>query len=223
MFPVFVIFIFLLFGTILFCSFYFGARQTMVRSLSKIKRRSVASLKSNELVKVYGKALHVEEPLIAPLSKRQCIFYTVKIEKRVSRGKTSHWKTIVEDQKIQNFFLEQQGSFVIVKPTQVPKNYKSYLMVDKRTSSGTFNKPTPEFQAVLDTYNISSENFFGFNKRLRYKEGIIEIGEHITVSGIAKWKSLKATIEGYNYSKIVALESNENQKLLITDLPEVSR
>lgn len=34
-------------------------------------------------------------------------------------------------------------------------------------------------------------------------------------------ESLKVPIEGYNYSKIAALESTINQKLIITDLPNI--
>ena len=104
------------------------------------------------------------------------------------------------------------------QPTQKPKNYLSYLVVDKKVSSGTFNEPTPEFETLLKNFNIQSTGLLGFNKTLRYTEGIIEIGEQITVAGIAKWKTLKQQIEGYSYSKIAALESTEKQKLIITDL-----
>ena len=60
----------------------------------------------------------------------------------------------------------------------------------------------------------------GFNKTLRYEEGIIEIGEYIIVAGTAKWKTLHTPIPEYPYSKIAELESTAEQQLLITDLPE---
>ena len=72
----------------------------------------------------------------------------------------------------------------------------------------------------LKTYNIDSEDFFGFNKTLRYEEGIIEVGEKITVAGIAKWKTLNEPIPEYGYSKIVELISDEKEKLIITDHPK---
>ena len=76
-----------------------------------------------------------------------------------------------------------------------------------------------DYKILLKSYNITSTGILGFNKSLRYKEAIIEIGEQITVAGIAKWKTLSQPIEGYSYSKIAALESTEKQKLIITDLP----
>ena len=69
-------------------------------------------------------------------------------------------------------------------------------------------------------YRIDHTSLFGFNKRLRYQEGVIEIGEEITVAGIAKWKALSEPIPEYPYSKIATLESVDKQKIIITDLPE---
>ena len=214
------IIIILAIGTIVFCVYYFSSKQILLRQLSKIRLKAIASLKSNEFIKIYGKALHVQEPLVAPLSKRKCIFYTIKIEKRVSSGKSSHWKTIVNEERIQDFFIEQNGSYAIIKPITNPKNYISHLVIDKKTASGSFNDPTPEFEALLKIFNIDSTNFFGFNKQLRYKEGIIEVGEKVTVAGIVKWKTLNEPIPEYSYSKIVALESDAKQKLIITDNPK---
>lgn len=204
---------------IAFVSYFFGTKQVIKRTLSKIPNKPIGGLKTNELTKINGKALHVKEPLIAPLSKRQCIFYTVTIKERRSTGKSTYWKTLVDETMIQDFFIEKNGDYAIVKPIKHPKNYISYLVVDKKTSSGTFNDPTPDFESLLKRYNIDSSNYFGFNKSLKYTEAIIEIGENITVAGIAKWKSLNEPIPEYPYSKIAALESNEKQKLIITDMP----
>ena len=206
-------------GIIVFCVYYFNPKKVILRTLSKIPNKSIGSLRTNELTKVTGKALHVKEPLIAPLSRRKCVFYTMKIEKKVSSGKSSHWKTIIKEEKVQDFFIDKRGEFVIIKPVQNPKNFISYLVTDKKASSGTFSDPTPEFESLLRRHNIDSTGFFGFNKQLRYTEGIIEIGEIITVAGIVKWKNLSEPIPEYSYSKIATLESSVNQKIIITDLP----
>ena len=132
-------------SVLVFTLYYFNKKQVILRKLSKTRRKAVASLKTNEFVKVHGKALHVVAPLVAPLSKRKCVFYTIKLEKKVRSG----WKTIVDEEKMQDFFLEQNGSYVIVRPEPSPKNYKSYLVKDEKVSSGTFNDPTPEFKELL--------------------------------------------------------------------------
>ncbi|RED45698.1 hypothetical protein [Seonamhaeicola aphaedonensis] len=219
-FPILIISGFIIFG---FSIYYFGRKQTVLRNLSKFQFKSIPQFKYNELTKITGKVLHVHEPFVAPFSKRKCVAYLFKIEQKVSSGKHSRWKALVKQEDIQDFFIEENGEVVMIKPVKVPKNYFNYLDEDKSISSGFLNDPTPEFKKVLDYYNIDSENYFGFNKTLRYSERIIEVGEIVTVAGIAKWKSLQEPIEGYNYSKIAALESNDNQKLIITDLPEARK
>ncbi|WP_460220559.1 hypothetical protein [Psychroserpens sp. MEBiC05023] len=208
-------------GLIIFLAIYFSGKNVIIRTLSKIPHKPASSLKTNELSKVTGKALHVKEPLKAPYSGRHCVFYQIIIQQKVSNGKSSHWKTLIKEERFQDFFVDTNGDFVIIKPQDHPRNYICHLVKDKTQTSGTFDDPTPEFKSLLNRYHINSENFFGFNKRLRCKEGIIAIGEHVTVAGIAKWKSLSEPLPEYPYSKIAALESEGKQKLIITDLTEV--
>lgn len=204
-----------------FLVYYFSAKQVIIRTLSKIPNTPTSGLKTNQLSKIVGKALHVEAPLIAPYSKRECVFYQLKIQKQVHTGKNSYWKTIASEEKFQDFFIETNGDFVIIKPQADPKNYICRLVQDSKQSSGTFNDPTPQFLELLKRYHIAPETYFGFNKTLRCEEGIIAIGERITAAGIAQWKSLSTPIPEYPYSKIASLESTPEQRLIITDLPEV--
>jgi hypothetical protein len=206
-------------GMVIYLSYYFNARQVIIRKLSKIPHKSLSSIRTNDLVKISGKALHVQEPLLAPLSRRPCIFYKIKIYQKKSSGKHSYWDTIIKEEKFQDFFIEQNGEMAIVRPTNEPKNYQSFLIIDKKSSSGAFDHPTPEFETLLKRYNIDTKGIFGFNKSLRYEEGIIEVGERITVAGVAKWKALKEPIPKYRYSKIMELEQVGKHKLIITDLP----
>lgn len=199
---------------------YFGSKQKMIRKLKEIPRSSINNIKVNQLTKVTGKAVPINEPLIAPYSQRACVFYKIKIERKRKSGKNSYWDTMVNEEEIQSFFLEKNSELLIVNPSKHLKNYKSHLVVDKTTSSGTFNEPTAQFKALLDHYDIKHTDFIGFNKQIRYSEAIVEIGEEITVAGIAKWKTLNEPIAGYSYSKIATLESTPEQPLLITDLPK---
>lgn len=212
--------IFCLVIIVIFLAIYFNKKNRVLRKLSKFKAKRITQFRTNELTKVSGKILQVQEPFVAPFSKRKCVAYIFEIRQKVGSGKNSRWDTLVKKEDIQDFFIEKEGELVMVKPSQETNNYYSYMVEDKRTSSGTFNDPTPEFQKVLSSLGIESENWFGFNKTLKYTERIIEIGETITVGGIAKWKTLKEPIEGHNYSKIAALESDINQKIIITDHPK---
>ncbi|MGV6831250.1 MAG: hypothetical protein ACWA5P_06775 [bacterium] len=94
---------------------------------------------------------------------------------------------------------------------------------DHSSSTGTFSKPTKQLLKTLKYYNIDHKTLFGFQKRLKYTERIIEVGEIITVGGIAKLKSINdVELNNYNYSLIAVIESSVNQKILITDSPKAS-
>jgi hypothetical protein len=54
---------------------------------------------------------------------------------------------------------------------------------DGRYRSGTFDDATPELEAFLSRNGLSSQGFLGFNKRLRYREGVVEEGEQVVISG----------------------------------------
>ena len=205
---------------VLFLTYYFNPKKIIVRRLKNLPNQRIGSLKTKIYSKIEGKALNIKEPLIAPLSKRNCVFYKIKIEKKVSSGKKSHWETIVNEERIQDFFVEQLGERIVILPTKSPKNYYDYLVVDKKASSGTFNEPTREFKDLLDLYNIEVTNFFGFNKQLKYTEAIIEVGEHITVAGYVNWQKLENPVENYNYSSIATLIAKGKDKILITDTPD---
>lgn len=215
--PIIVITIFITIG---FFIYYYSKKRVLLRQLSKLKYSDILQFKTNVPTKTSGKVLHVHKPFVAPFSKRKCVAYQFKIQQKVKRGKNSHWKTLLDEKNIQDFFIEQRGEVAMIKPKANPENFKIYLVEDKKVSSGFLNDPTSEFKNLLDVYGVKPEGVLGFNKTLRYTERILEVGETVTVGGIAKWKALDATIKGYSYSKIAALESNDTQKIIITDLPE---
>ncbi|WP_397364335.1 hypothetical protein [Olleya sp. R77988] len=211
------------FAIVAFLIYYFSPKVIMLRRLKNLQHQRISSLKTNTYSKIEGNALNIEDALIAPLSKRKCVFYKMKIEKKVSSGKNSYWKTMVDEEQIQDFFIEQTGERVVVLPTKVPKNYYDYLITDEKTNSGTWNDPTPEFKKLLKYYNIESEGLFGFNKQLRYSEAIVEVGERITVAGYVKWIKLDNPVKDYNYSSVASITAKDKDKILITDSPDALR
>lgn len=221
--PIIVFLIAFAIAVIILLIYYFSAKTTILRRLKKVSFSRIGSLQNNRFAKIEGTALNIGDPLIAPLSKRKCVFYKIKIERKESNGKSAHWKTIVNEKRIQDFFVEQTGERLIIFPMQDPKNYYDYLDTDKTVSSGTFKDPTPEFKALLEAYNIKTESVFGFNKQLRYTEAIVEVGERITVAGHVKWIKLDNPVKDYNYSSIASLTATTNEKILITDTPEALR
>lgn len=206
--------------SLLIFGFYFSKKQVILRALGKTKSKPISRIQDKEYAKIIGLAKHVDEPLIAPLSGRKCIYYQVIAEKK---GSKNSWHTVIDETKSQDFFIERRGEMAIVKVQSSSGFKKVYLDKDHNKSSGFFNPPEPKIEAFLTSRGGSSTNFLGFKKTMRFKEGIIELDEKIAVLGVAKWKTLKEPIEGFSYSKILTLSGIDKQKLLITDIKRATQ
>ena len=200
--------------------YYFSTKQVIIRTLKKSPSQPIARIQNKEYAKIIGLAKNVKDPLKAPVSGRQCIFYQVLVEKK---GSKNSWHTVINETKTQDFFIETKGEMAIVKVDQPPSFRKVYLDKDHSTSTGFFLGSDRKLERFLESRGYSSTNFLGFNKTLRYSEGIIGLNEKVAVMGVAQWKTLNETIEGYSYSKILTLSGSEKQKLLITDIKKLTR
>lgn len=206
-------------GFILFAiiSYYYSNKNRLLRAFKKSKRKLINNIKENEYTKVIGKAKHVKEPLVAPLSERLCVYYHIIVEVKGDK----HWRKIIDDSRSQDFFIESNSEMAIIKAATIAESMKRiHLVKDYKENSGFRNDASDKLEQYLKSHSKKSTGFFNFNKTIRYSEGIIELNEPIAVKGIANWKSLKEPIEGYSYSKIVTLTGDIKNKLLITDEPE---
>jgi hypothetical protein len=202
--------------------YYYNDKQQILRELKKSRRKTISQVREREYAKVVGKAKHVSEPLIAPISGRPCVYYEVLVEKY----RDDSWDSVIEDSKSQDFFIENNSELAIVKAAleEDAEDFRRvHLVKDHERGSGFMNNASHKLEAYLAQHNKSSTGFLGFNKTLRYKEGIIALNETVAVKGIAKWKALNEPVDGYSYSRILTFEGSAEQKLLITDEPKAMK
>ena len=198
---------------------YKSTKQVILRTLKKTVAKPITRIQNKEYAKIIGTAKHVDQPLTAPLSGRKCIFYQLKVERK---GSKHGWHTLLEETRTQDFFIATNDEMAIVKLDQPNTFRKIYLEKDHQQNSGFLNDANATLERLLKNRGHSSTNLLGFNRTLRYFEGVIELDEKIAVVGIAQWKSLREPIEGFGYSKILTLLGSKDQKLLITDLKKAT-
>ena len=212
--PVFMFSTIILIGLL---SYYFSKKNRMLREFKKTRKKSINSIKRNEYAKIIGKAKHVGEPLVAPLSGRKCVYYHVVVEVKGDKS----WRKIIDDAKSQDFFISAASEMAIVKTSNLRADSKYIHLVKDFSKNSGFRKDAPEnLEAYLKKHGKKSTGLFGVNKQMRYREGVIEIDENIAVKGMAEWESLSEPIKGYSYSKILTLTGTKKQKLLVTDEPK---
>lgn len=218
--PIIIFIVVIVFVTIIGVNYFFSKKKAVLRELKKSSTKKVKLVRENEYVKLVGKALGGNEPLIAPLSQRECLCYYVIVEKK---GNKNRWYKYVEEEQFQDFFLKTEDDMVLVRPSKTLIDFqKTYYVIDHKDRSGFLNDAKPRLETYLKSFNKKSYGILGLNKTLRYSEGIIESNEKITVKGIAKWKIVSEPIKDYNNLKILTLEGNAQEKLIITDYSETT-
>ena len=203
--------------TIAALAYYYNSKNRMLREFKKTRKKNLNSIKRNEYAKVIGKAQSIKTPLIAPLSKRLCVYYHIIVEVKTDKN----WHKIIDDAKSQDFIISTQTEIAIVKPSPLNKNFQRvHLVKDFNKTANYRNNASAHLEAYLKSHNKKSRGFLGTRKNIRYREGIIEIDENIAIKGIAHWETLHTPLKDYSYSKILTLTGTKKQKLLITDEPK---
>lgn len=217
--PQFIIPIFIvIFGVIVFLSFYFSNKTVVKRKLKKANVIKISNFMSGETAKINGSVEIVDKPLIAPLSKRECAYYHVVVEENVSSGKSSHWETLIEEEDSCQFVIRDGRSCAYIDD----ENIKSYIVDDWKSSSGFMNDADDFLEEYLQAHGYKSENFLGLNKTIRYREGVLEQGERIAVLGKGEWKSASQCNLSENFSRILVISSPDEGNVYLSDAPETT-
>lgn len=124
--------------------------------------------------------------LTAPFTGRECIYYEVHVEERVtttdSEGRTrTRWVTRHRDDARVPFMLRDDTAAVLVDPdggkVDVPTSF--------RTRSRMGKDPPDEVVDYLRGQGVGFEGLFGINKDMRYTEQSLPPGERLYVFGWA--------------------------------------
>ncbi len=169
-------------GLIAFLFWWFSADQKARRAMRSTPRRTIREVIEGERARIVGRA-HVATPVRAPLSGRQCGYWRVVVQEYRSRGRSGSWVTVVDEHEGVDFVVHDDSGKALVKTAHV----HAVLEKDAKYGSGMFNSPTPELEAFLDSRGISSKGLL-FNKRMRFREGVVEHGELVAVVGVGRWE-----------------------------------
>ena len=137
----------------------------------------IAELREGRTGRVVGK-VGDGETLQAPFTQRSCVFYEATVEEFRSSGKTGSWRQVVREARGVPFVLDDGTGRAIIDPNGARVD----VDIDMTTRSGTFDDATPVEEQFLTRHGMRSTGWL-LNKSLRYREGVIEVGETIAVVG----------------------------------------
>lgn len=158
-----------------------GAWALWINPARRIKRAlraaptvPIARLGEGDLGRIVGKARVLDDKLVAPLTGRACVYYIARVQEEDGDS----WTTIIEEERGVTFVVDDGSGRAIVDP----RGGDLALDFDARSRSGTFHDPDDRERAFLAKYGVKSHGLI-FNKGLRYREAVIEIGETVAVLG----------------------------------------
>ena len=207
-------------GIIVFLTNFYSKKAIVKRHLRKAVLKNISSVADGEVAKISGRVELTGPPLTAPLSGRKCAYYHVLVEQQVNTGKSSHYKKVIEEEVAGPFGIRDGRScarIVIRDSGAVSRDVESYIVDDRKYSSGIFNDPTEVLEQYLSAHNLKSEDFMGFNKSMRYKEGILEEGELISVLGKAKWKHAETGEWSDDFGKLLIIGPTDKMPVYLSD------
>lgn len=159
------------------------------------------------------------ETVTAPFSDKPCVYCEYRVEEYRSRGKHGSWVTLKSDRELVDFLLDDGSGRALVRLRQAELS----LTRDAAGGSGTFDNPTPKETAFLQRLGIDPQGSFGFNRRLRYSETILEAGDELYVLGsvrpvergdaVAADLGARLVVEKRTGSELFVSDSSEEQLL----------
>lgn len=216
------LFIFIVIGIVLAISavgFYFSRKMVVLRNLRRAQGKQIRDFKDGDKGKISGHVVFAGETIYAPLTGRKCSYYYVLVEEYRSNGKSGSWHKIIEEERQGDVVLRDASGYAIIDTGKT----MCYLVPDAKFESGSFNDPTPVLENYLRANNINPETWMGFNKKFRYREGILEKDEICTVSGEGQWNETKDHAINIPSPKVLVMTINtEEEKVYLTDDPEVA-
>jgi hypothetical protein len=158
------------------------------RAIARTPRIPIARFPSGTPGRIVGK-IAAGERITTPFTDRACVLYvaTVEEERTTTRlgspGRLQTWYTIAREVRGVPFAIEDDTGRALVDPAD------AQLALERdgaaRSGVGLWDGANPAQEAFLARHGVSSKGWLGGDKRLRYREAALMIGETIAVCGVA--------------------------------------
>jgi hypothetical protein len=201
---------------ILIYNFFFSKAAVVKRNLREANGKKISAFQNDEVAKVIGEIKYVGKTLTAPLSGRQCVYYYILVERLKGHTRTVAWEDLIEEEVAGDVVIKDGNNYAVIETRLV----KSHLVSDRNYSSGLFNAATEELKKYLAKHGHADENFFGLDKQLRYKEGILEEGEMLAVVGKGKWVTKNQIKLKIPADKVLLISADNEEPVYLSDDPD---
>lgn len=203
-------------GGIALWRWYFSKDARTRRALRAVHQVPIKDVQDGSEIRISGRAEPLSKSLSAPLSGRACFCWEVVVEEyQPIGGRSGRWVELIREQDATTFCVVDGSGTAIVK-ARCPQ---MALHQDGKYQSGMFDNTFDAFEEYLMKHGHSSTGLLGLNKKLRYREGVVEQGEHVCVCGRGLWVTdPDGGQAGYrDRPRKLTIEDPNNGPMLISD------
>ena len=151
--------------------------------LGKNRAVKISKFIEGERAKIVGTLGYVDEPLISPLTGRACAYYQITVEELLEKERTDDhvdgWYEVIREEKRLHFVLEDATGCAIIDTGAAEVSADVCVSIH----SEALADPTDVELAFLATHGPRDKDWY-LGKTLRYREGILEAGEFVSVYGL---------------------------------------
>ncbi len=200
--------------------YYTKGEASIKRRLKKEPSRDIEDFDEGKIGKVVGEVIPDREILIAPLSGRECVFYQIVIkEEEMEGGEGGNTNTILRDEKSTAFYCTDATGLAHIDL----KKAKVFLIKDEKRDTKLFRGPDENLQAYLEEHKIDTKLLFNLHRELDCYEGVIEVGEEVTVFGRGYWEHTSDEDFKDRFQLTLRFRDEEGTEVFLSDDPRTFR
>ncbi|PBQ33585.1 hypothetical protein CNR22_17990 [Sphingobacteriaceae bacterium] len=192
----------------------------VTNTLHNIPEKKISEVIGGEIVRIRGKIKYFDKPMIAPLSGSECVYYHVTLEEKSNdrhstEGGIKLWSTILDEEFAESVVIHNGKDYAYIDTTIV----NSYLVMDKEWNSGYNRNATQRMEKFLESYKEKSTDYFDRNRELRYREGVLQKDEIISVAGKATWKNKNDFNFDIPVERILVISAHGSEPVYLSNEP----
>jgi hypothetical protein len=188
------------------------------RALSRRSRSEIVGSQGGE-IRITGRVQARGELLRAPVSGRSCVAYQLEVE--VEEGE--NWKTVIDTSAARAFLVNDATGEARV---ELDGPVVLALERDRRGATGFFDDIDEaarlSVERLLESKGVSLKLWLGMRRNFRYKEGVLEEGEIVSIGGVAvrEVDERAQPVAPRSLPTALVLRGTVDSPLLISDAPE---
>jgi hypothetical protein len=193
--------------------FFFSKRATVASAIAKTKEKQMHEVTDGEEVTLQGRVVLAGRSLTAPLSKRKCVYYHVKVEDNSSRKDIFRNYIDIEEEKTADIVISDGENYAVVDT----KLINHYVIKDDTHTSGFWSSTCEELKTFLVKHGERPTDWLGWSMDLYATEAVLEESEHIVIAGKAYWKNAKDFRIKVPAQKVLLIKPLNEYGVYVTD------